>query len=651
MGRLGASRIYGIVILLFLSFLLILPACRKEAPPLDRNIAPETFLTAAPPETTETDYRVHLYWYGKDTDGTVVRYMFYVTDTLMTLNPEEEPNQDQLDWNPAQRGSDYVKGRFTTKTDSVFIFKGYNDRVGSMVNRQAFHIVAIDDGGKMDPTPARLQFLARVKGLPRAQFWLNVGNGFYQYEPQVLDTISMFIPFSIRFFATTVNNVITGYRWNYGQKTYPDVNNDGTPEWYIPSINPPETVTVNISNQGDQVQPSGVFNFKLIARDEAGALSKSDPVTGEGICKVVINHDPDTRVIDGQCFYTPAETGVRENIRVDFSDGIPDTLPYNSILRLDYLGWDDKRDLPTLEYDPPLPIKFQFRYLRWYYNEEGAQSGRKLSSWYPFTGPEDTNPGADLDDPTRDQDSTSIRVGSYNYNFLVRSFDEQNRADGTPDTVSFVGNFLPIVDSLSLAYKDFSSHLIQLKSDTVYLGWKWLHFYNPDTVMSDMIGLDDTVVVAGDSMIVRYYKLILQAWGHDDRRDPPGSGIRTWRFNIYDPDYDYHYIGENEFLDADPVNVLSYDFYLKIKAPLRQNGTDSLVNDPPPYLGEQLITVKGMDLGPGIVFKEGIRGITPKFDSHGNVIPGDNWIIIDNTSTANARQVSFSKKFYFKLVY
>jgi len=77
-------------------FMVVLPACRKEEVPLDRNKEPETFLTNSPTETTATEYRVHMYWHGEDEDGAVVRYIWYISDTLMTLDPEGNPDAELL---------------------------------------------------------------------------------------------------------------------------------------------------------------------------------------------------------------------------------------------------------------------------------------------------------------------------------------------------------------------------------------------------------------------------------------------------------------------------------------------------------------------------------------------------------------------------
>jgi len=637
MGHHKSKYIYGLLTI-FLIVLSAFSACRRETVPLDRNIPPETYITAAPPETLDVEFRVHVYWHGVDKDGKVEKYMIYISDTVKTLRPDEEPDIDITDWNPAIRGSDYEKGTITTRTDSIIIFKGYDERLGTMVNRQAIHVVAIDDGGKMDPTPARLQFKARVKGLPEVKYFVDVGEGLKEYNHQQIDTISMFTPFTIRFFATSINGNITGYRWLYGNEIFPIGS-----KWYIPSIDPPETVTVSISNKGSEKQPSGNFTFRAIARDEAGALSEANSITGEGLCQIVINHDPDTRIIGGECYYVPQSTGVLESLIVDFNDEFPDTLPYNSYLRLDYVGWDDPKDKETLEFkDPPLPIKFQFRYKRWHYNLEGMIVGVREAQWYPIE-PEDTNPGADLEDPYRDQDSTSIRVGSYDYMFQVRSYDEQIRPDGTPDTVYFFGSYKPTIDYVEFWYENLVGQQIKIEGDTIYIGWG-PRVYGGDTVNvyrvePSSLGFD------------KIYKLILKADGHDDYRDPPGSDIKEWFYNIYDPDYDYNYKNENESLVA---TELAHPIYLFFTFPSYEEAfSDSLVKNPPPYFGEQVLTLIGGDKAPEDVFYEMIRGKSPMFDEYGNRIPvpGGLWVTQKFTGSQDSRKDVVYKRFYMKLVY
>lgn len=653
MGRMRAKYAIELVVVSALALLFIVPACRKENAPLDRNKAPETVLTSSPTETTATDYRVHMYWHSIDDDGVVNRYIWYISDTLETLDPVGNPDAEGLDWNPSARIVDYLKGRFTSKTDTVIIFKGYDDKNLAQINRQAFHIAAIDDGGKIDPTPARLQFFARVKGIPIVNFWTVIGGTEKAYNQSALDTISMFVPFSIRFLATTVNNVINGYRWSYSGNVYPDYNNDGNPDWLIPE-NQTDRITVSLPNTGADVLPSGVFNFKVIARDEAGALSKSDIISGVGVCRVVVNHDPDTEIKYGQCFYTPRSSGVPESLTVDFSDGVPDTLPYNSRLRMSYQGWDHPADRTNLQYNnPPLPIRFQFGYNRWAYDEYGARVADKVSSWYPLKVPEDTNPFADIEDSARDVDSTTMRVGTFDYRFFVRSFDEQSRPDGTPPEVRFVGNFPPKLDSVKVGFVDQTTLLfVPAVNDTIYIGWKCL----PRRSCAGGKLAPYDIKVSG-TLMTKYFKFVIVAGGHDDRRDPPSSGIKAWRYNVTDPELDLTYSKEGEWINDRPVNTLLQECVFSITVPYRADTAylntvqpDSLVANPPLFLGEQTIAVSGKDINNQETFQEGIRGISPKYDAEGNVIPANNWITNEYYLATYARSDSFRGRVYLKLI-
>ncbi len=651
MGRMKALFAVEAALAAALVLLMLLPACRREPEPLDRNQAPGTYLTNSPTETTATDYRVHMFWHGTDNDGTVKRYIWYISDTLLTLDPEGNPDTELRDWNPEQRIADYLRGRFTTKTDTVIIFKGFDDVKLAMINRQAFHVASIDDGGRIDPSPARIQFFARVRGIPKVQFWLNFGAGDVPYDPSALDTISMFAPFTVKFLGTTVNNVITGYRWSYGGVVYPDYDGDGTVDWLIPERQD-EVVSVVLPNTGAEVLPSGAFNFKVIARDEAGALSRSDIITGEGVCRVVVNHDPDTEILRGDCFYWPASTGLPESLSVDFSDGIPDTLPYNARLRMRYRGWDDPKD--DLQYEnPPLPIRFQFQYNRWSISESGLPTADKLSPWYPLKTPEDTNPNADVEDINRDVDSTTMRVGSFEYRFLARSYDEQSRPDGTPAVVTFSGNFVPSIDSMITGFFDQRTTTLFHYSDNDTIRFSWLAPLRGS--LGDLVCPYDLKTVLGVS-ITKYYKWHIVVGGHDDKRDRIGSGIKAWRYYVTDPDQDLAFYREGEWQFDKPLNTCTQEVSFSITVPYVDTPeelfaqTDSVVANPPAFFGTQYINVTGSDVKDTEMFSEGIRGKSPTFDSLGVVIPADNWITTDYFFANYARRVGRNGTVYLKLV-
>lgn len=161
----------GAVLCLFLAFWGA--GCRKAVAPAVDNQAPETWIVAAPQDTITTrdeqnlpvrpgvariPSRFHLYWAGSDRDGQVAGYYFAVVETL-PLPPEGAISVPSL---PGPKARDY---RFTTKTDSIFIFSA-SEEVSE--RQHAFYIYAVDDKGRADATPARFIFSAYDRFPPLA---------------------------------------------------------------------------------------------------------------------------------------------------------------------------------------------------------------------------------------------------------------------------------------------------------------------------------------------------------------------------------------------------------------------------------------------------------------------------------------------------
>lgn len=138
----------------------------------DDNQAPETWITAAPQDTVtgrdsfglpvppgipRIPVRFHLYWAGSDQDGAVAGFYYAVVETIPV--PQEGLPLPNL---PGPKARDY---RFTTRTDSIFIFstsEALNER------QHAFYVYAVDEKGKPDPTPARFIFRAYDRFPPLA---------------------------------------------------------------------------------------------------------------------------------------------------------------------------------------------------------------------------------------------------------------------------------------------------------------------------------------------------------------------------------------------------------------------------------------------------------------------------------------------------
>lgn len=162
---------FGAVLCLLLG--LSASSCRKALEPVtDDNQAPETWITAAPQDTVtgrdaiglpippgipRIPVRFHVYWAGSDQDGAVAGFYYAVVETIPV--PQEGLPLPTL---PGPKARDY---RFTTKSDSIFIFstsEALNER------QHAFYVYAVDDKGKPDPTPARFIFRAYDRFPPLA---------------------------------------------------------------------------------------------------------------------------------------------------------------------------------------------------------------------------------------------------------------------------------------------------------------------------------------------------------------------------------------------------------------------------------------------------------------------------------------------------
>ena len=652
-GMKKVKREIRILILIILGAVLLIsqPACRREKDPIDKNRPPETYLSVAPPETLGSNYRYHLYWYGEDNDGIIEQYIFYVSDSVRTLRPEENRQAEILDWNPANRKADYISGRFTSRTDTIITFTGYDENNQLLRNRQAFHIAAVDDGGLIDETPARVQFFATAEERPRVKYWIRIGDGEYErYDFSVLDTISMFIPIDIKFVGETVNGAITGYKWWYRGTTYP-VDEGGNPIWRIPE-NPFDTVYVNNIGE-EEVLPSGDFFFRGIVRDEASALSSDDD---EDLCHLVINFDPDTKVLYGDNFYSVEGQEFPDCTYVDFSDDIPDTLPYGSWVRISYTGWDDRRDI--LQYPPPdsIPIRFKYRLVAKGVSNEGNESTWE-TPFFPAYDPEDTNPGK--------IDSVTFTVSSKKYEFFVRSYDEQDRYDNTPDRIQLYGNFQPTIDFQQMLrqYITFGNFVITepFEGDTIYLAdpmdtGNWLEPGNLQPFSGDTL-LPVKRITGGQVSGLDYF-FYIKARGHDDPRDNRGekkTAISYWKYSIAAENRDYNFGGENQVFYADEANInVNPDSFVKklsvnIPVDMTAGMPDSaFVTNLKRFFGEQNIRVIGYDLPRTESKTQKIRSTPPEYDK--TSIP---WVLLGKgevyESTENVSNYARSDTLYNRI--
>jgi hypothetical protein len=538
----------------FLCLLVILSAsCRRNQPSLiDANHPPDTELWYAPPESTEYEYLVHIFWRGLDYDGTAARYIWTQTDTIIA---------GELAWNPAERLRDFRSGRITTRTDSIFSFSAYQGAeggIGLKKNRQAFHIAAIDDRGVIDPTPARIEFVATIDKLPEMRFrvWReeilpscdtpsNLTKRWRElrYDPFSPPTVGMFRPFKIAYEGFTTNGMVLEYKW-FPLST--SITLPGANQW---TTDLGDTIR-DFPNTGNLALPSGVFRFAAQCRDAADALSIVDAGRyAEGVCQINVNFDPQTEIF--KVINNYVDDGVPISEEVNFLDDKPDTVPFRSWITLYYVGENDSIvDLPcngdVLEI--PIPrdssictddtnqcLKYQVSFIR---SSERYEYAYARSAWLPQNG-EDNNPYGVTD-------STSMNMGSVEYEVFVRTLDEYGLEDGTPAMIELVGNFDPTLESFYV--KDHLGNEVHDGDTLTWNWWKWA-----DSTAS-------WLVPPAEARTRKKFYFTIEARGRDHPKESD-TGVEAWFYNFFDLEGNFQRFARSaSWVEGASRNVLSDTF-------------------------------------------------------------------------------------------
>ena len=296
-------------LLLCLFAVIAMVGCRKPlAPNVDRNKAPETWITAAPfdtitlvkgdqPQPGTIPVRFHVYWAGSDLDGTVVGYYVAVVETLPV------PPLPPL---PGPSPSDY---HYTTRTDSIMVFtvaEDYSDR------QHAFYIYAVDDKGKADPTPARFVFSALDNYLPlpvvdaasaRGTVYFFDAGGVLRSEARTFqirdtlrsggvpkDTVPSGSRITFRFHGevTVAGSVIKGFRYKLDEPQLQPVNPDSLFHGDLIEYGVPAD-EADPRREGADTQPiaTGTKKFQLRVVDQANG-------SNDAYRRFQMNFSPDT---------------------------------------------------------------------------------------------------------------------------------------------------------------------------------------------------------------------------------------------------------------------------------------------------------------------------------------------------------------------
>jgi hypothetical protein len=445
------------------------------------------------------------------------------------------------------------------------------------------------------------------------------------------DTVGVFTPFEISYNGHSTNGFVraflfypltTGVRLD-GQNNWVEgvERQAGDSVWVHFEV---EDTLQSIANSRTDMIPSGVFRFAAACRDDANAESSIDAGRFQtGVCQIVVNYDPDTDINNLHSTYIVNDE-VYEN-DIDFTDGIPDTVPYRSWARLEYSGWDDTRD-GKISCTPSYPdscIGFQVAY----YQESVFNAAlAEFSLWQPREGVHDS----DCESST---DSNTFHIGSMEYELFVRSVDEHERPDGTPPGVLLIGNYDPILDSL--AVEDHLGNRIDISPgnvDTItwnfWQGEGWPYECKCDTVLmpealcgseiNPICRIKDFPEHGLSWDFYKRFSVRVKAWGHDhpkdptpSRTDPVGSGVKAWEYTIRNDQGQFVNLGKANtgfFDEVDGVSqfnamndVILWRVFYPGYGPAGTNpdadpNGDTVFANLPTWLGRELtVVVKGRD--------------------------------------------------------
>jgi len=455
------------------------------------NRPPDTFIMGAPAETSGGYFHFHVFWYGTDSDGIVERFVWALSDTSIQDLETDDDEEDQR-FNPALNISTLEIGNWTTKKDTVFNFSLNQGSV--LAYDLTLHMVAVDDRGDFDRTPARLHFISNALGNPSVTFYKHVGNDSIVFSME--DTIAYGEPFTISWAGSTQNirsftqeQLQAADTVPYGLP--PDVPRDGLLgfKYRLPEVDCDDSredcwnPRYYDDAAGDSVSFFGSVQKLVFTNDNSGSdifykrlvsglhrlLVNSTDVAGVEIplaeqeMRIVVNYDPETRLLRNERdplpvefpeYYSYEDTNTYPYYRVFMPDGsiVQETfvdsarIPDRSYVVFKALGKDDERDLKLF---PDSSVTFQGLF--------HATGLYNLIAPYNFTaeyGPTNRTtawePDYSVCPDCWSADTLGFLVGPFKYDFQMRCVDEHEARDGTHEEFTFYGNFPPCVQCVEL---------------------------------------------------------------------------------------------------------------------------------------------------------------------------------------------------------
>ncbi len=448
------------------------------------NLPPETFLTGAPIEHGGGYFHYHMFWYGSDEDGVVERFVWAVTDTTVQ-DEDTSDDEEDINFNPALDITHLETANWTTKTDSIFDFQ-INQGTAPSID-MTFHMVAVDDFGDFDRTPARLHFFANTLGSPVISFFRVSGSDTLAMQAGVPDTVGYRQPYhlywegmspNIRGYSSTAlaevdtiaprNDGLFGFKWQIGGELggfcVPGFGDCWHPRRYVEatgdslSFYAPINSLLFMNNGSSSSNPFGMelesgevsvrVNAVDVAGVEVGAHLREFTFT--------VNHDPQTLILEGKDWAHaheadpdtntyPYYTRLNEADQIHYPIQRGDRIPDRTYVVFKALVRDNADDAVV---DPNFKIGMT-----------GIVNGVRQN--YPDTdSPYSFSSGASNIDyePQWDAglegwyaDTLGFLVGPRTeFSFTMQAVDEHGRRDGTPPSFEFEVGFPPCVQCIEL---------------------------------------------------------------------------------------------------------------------------------------------------------------------------------------------------------
>ncbi len=483
-------RVLGGLYFALLVVVVALVGCRAFQPEtVIVNHPPETYITGAPQEGFGGQFHFHVFWTGTDRDGHVERFVWALTDSTIQ-DPETEEDDEDTRFNPAEFSQTLEIGHWTTRTDTVFDFQIGNGSITSA--DKTFHIVAVDDRGDFDRTPARLYFLSNALGAPYIDFYSDV-----EQTPATrfadFDTIGYAHPYEFTWAGGTPNinsyteaqlaqtdtlpplDGLFGFKYRLPLDVICD---DISQDCWQPAVLNPQTnrlesyySEVNHLQFTSDNSGSDVFHRRLSPSVHTLLVNTVDvagveiPVAEQPL-NFVINYDPDTRILRNESdpwydeddpfapgsprvypYYVHTAPSGEVTTHVFAED---DRLPQRAVAVFKALGWDDPRDIRKVDLPDEEPADFEVMF-QGKFNAEGTY--RENTSFNFQTQYTDAVHSVwdDYGDMSYGaSDTLSLIVGPFDYVVSMRAVDEHGRRDGTPDEFAFFANHAPEIQCVDV---------------------------------------------------------------------------------------------------------------------------------------------------------------------------------------------------------